>query len=150
MKAREQMAEGFSSREVAKLSGMKFLTGDYWDRSGFLSPSLRRAQGRGSSRRYSFRDLIAIRTACALRKQGVPLQHLRHVVAYLRTVEGLEHPLAGTRLIVAGDDVIMVRGDRALVSVLRAPGQYVLRMVLDLERLVTDTVRAVQTLQKAA
>jgi DNA-binding transcriptional MerR regulator len=142
--------EGFSSPAVVTLSGVKFLTLDYWDRSGFLSPSLQRAHGRGSSRRYSFRDLIAVRTACELRKQGVPLQRLRKVVAYLRTVEKLEHPLAGTRLVVAGDDVLLVRGERQLVSVLRAPGQHLLRLVLDLEHLVKETAQAVKAGKKAA
>lgn len=86
---------GFRTSEVAKLAGLTQRQLDYWDRTGFLKPSLARAAGRGSARFYSFRDVVELRIAKELRDAGIPLQALRRVVEYLRDVEGLEICMRG-------------------------------------------------------
>ena len=65
---------GFTAGQAAKVTGLKYATVDYWDRSGFLSPSVAGAQGKGSDRVYSFQDLIALRVARQLREAGISLQ----------------------------------------------------------------------------
>ena len=42
------------------------------------------------SRRYTFRDVVALRVAIELREGGVSLQMLRKVADYLRTRDGLD------------------------------------------------------------
>jgi hypothetical protein len=65
-----------------------------------------------------------------------PYQGLRKVVQFLRDTHRLEQPLAHTRLVMAGDDVLMVQTEGNLMRVLRHPGQQILRVVVDLGRLV--------------
>ncbi|AEJ38631.1 MerR family transcriptional regulator [Sulfobacillus acidophilus TPY] len=128
-------AEGFSAAQVERLTGINAKTLHFWDRSGFLSPSLVQAHGTGSRRVYSFRDLVALRVAAQLRDAGISLQSLRKVVAVLRDMRSLENPLAETYLITNGHDVFEKRGDEVM-SVLRQPGQSVFSFVIDLTRTV--------------
>ena len=128
--------EGFTAKQVVTLTGVPYKRLDSWANSGFLMPSIAEAYGTGSRRLYSFQDLVALRTAKILRDAGISLQGLRRVMQFLRDTQGIEQPLVQTRLIVAGDDVLMVQSEGDLMSVLRHPGQHVLRVVVDLGRLV--------------
>lgn len=128
--------EGFTAKQVVTLTGVPYKRLDSWANSGFLVPSIAAADGTGSRRLYSFQDLVALRTAKILRDAGISLQGLRSVMRFLRDTQGIEQPLVQTRLIVAGDDVLMVQSDGDLMSVLRHPGQHVLRVVVDLGRLI--------------
>lgn len=130
--------QGFTAGEAAKLTGVPYDRLDYWARSGFLRPGLVGAKGKGTRRLYSFRDLVALRTAKELRDLGVPLQTLRKVVGYLRRAKGLEQPLAEARLVVNGNDVLLVQGKAELVSLIQSPHQGVLHLILDLPRIVAE------------
>lgn len=92
-----------------------------------MTPSVSAASGKGSDRVFSFADLRALRTAWQLRELGVSLRRLRLVVSFLQKIDV---PVADARLIVAGDDVQLVQSDGELLSVLRAPGQFRLPIVL--------------------
>jgi len=141
---------GFTAGEAEKLTGVPYYRLDYWARSGFIRPSIAGAEGKGSKRLYSFRDLVALRTARELRNSGVPLQTLRKVVRYLRRLKGLENPLAEARLVVAGDDVILVESREKLISILKSPGQGMLHLVLDLPRVVKELQEGMRKLRKTA
>ncbi|MEW6226585.1 MAG: MerR family transcriptional regulator [Bacillota bacterium] len=67
---------GFRVCGVARLTGLTCGQLDYWDRTGFIRPSLAPAAGRGSARLYSFQDVV-LRVAKELRGAGVALQRLR-------------------------------------------------------------------------
>ncbi len=127
--------EGFSTAQVERLTGVGAKTLHFWDRSGFLSPSVIGAHGTGSRRIYSFRDLVALRVAAQLRDAGISLQSLRRVVIALREMHGLEQPLAETYLATNGYDVFEKRGEDVM-SVLRAPGQVSFSFIIDLTRTV--------------
>jgi DNA-binding transcriptional MerR regulator len=122
--------EGFPTPIAAKLTGVGEGTLENWDRRGFLKASIQTAGGHGVSRVYSFRDLIAIRVARDLKHEGIPLQALRKVVAYLCARKGLtpSDALASTSLITDGRDVYEIEGDVS-TSTLRRPGQRMLLMV---------------------
>ena len=127
--------EGFSTAQVERLTSIGAKTLHFWDRSGFLSPSVVQAHGTGSRRIYSFRDLVALRVAGQLRDAGISLQSLRKVVSALRDMHGLEQPLAETYLVTNGHDVFEKHGDDVM-SVLRQPGQAMFSFVIDLSRTV--------------
>ncbi len=124
--------EGFTAGEALRVSGVPYQRLDYWARSGFLPPGLRKASGKGSDRRYSFKDLVALRVADELRKQGVSLQKLRKVVRFLRQHKGEDATLASARLVVSGDDVFIRESDEQVVSALKEPGQAVLALCSNL------------------
>lgn len=113
---------------------------DNWDRRGFLKASVQPAGGHGVSRIYSFRDLIAIRVAAALRERSIDVRNLRRVVEYLRKRKGLDlsasEVLASTVLVTDGHDLYEVAGDGS-ISTLRRPGQRMLLMV-PLDELVAE------------
>lgn len=128
------MKVGFTPRQVTRLTGVPYSTLNLWANKGLLRPSVSEGIGSGSERVYSFRDLVALKVAFALRKAGITTSSLEKVVQFLRNAEGMDHPLAEARLIVTGRDVVAVKGDRELMSVLSQPGQSCLSFVVDLSR----------------
>jgi hypothetical protein len=96
-----------------------------------------------------FQDLVTLRTAKLLRDAGISLQGLRKVVQFLRDTHGMAQPLSQTRLVVAGDDVLLVQTEGDLMSVLRYPGRHILRVVVDLGRLVQTLCEEVDKLRAA-
>ena len=140
---------GYRTSEVRKLTGLTQRQLDHWDRIGLFSPSLAQAEGRGSARYYSFSDVVQLKVAKELRDAGVSLQALRKIVSFLREAN-IERPLAEARLVVSGGDVLLAKGEKDLVSILEAPGQGVLRLVLDLPSVVEALQRDIQNLRKSA
>jgi DNA-binding transcriptional MerR regulator len=129
---------GFPTDIAAKLGGVSAITLDTWSRrSKFLVPSMP-APRRGVPKRYSFRDVVAIRVASELRAAGISVGSLRRVVNYLRARKGLScaEALASTQLVTDGHDVYEVSGEQS-ISALRRPGQRVL-FVVPLDELVTE------------
>jgi DNA-binding transcriptional MerR regulator len=134
--------EGFSSQTAATLAGITYRQLDHWARSGFVQPSLSPAlPGTGRRRRYSFTDVVALRTAGELLRAGVSLQALRRVVAELQRLRE-NAALVQARLIVDGDDVLLVEDSDGALSVLRRPGQRVLRFVVDVGDVVRQLAQA--------
>jgi DNA-binding transcriptional MerR regulator len=142
-------ARGFTIDVAATLGGVTRDMLANWDRTGFLAPSMA-APRRGMPRRYSFRDLVAIRVVAELRTQGITHQALRKVVTYLCARSGLspKEAIAATNLIADGDDVYEVQGD-VPISALRRPGRSMLLMV-PLDELVTKLQDQARALLAAA
>ncbi len=140
--------DGFTTQQVAQLTEVGRGTLAYWDRSGFLSPSLANGRGIGSPRLYTFQDLVAIRVAYQFRRRGISLQALRRVVRFLQD-RHTTCPLAERYLVTDGEDVYTAEGDN-VVSLLRQPGQECLFFVMDLNQIVVGLTDTVATLQKAA
>jgi DNA-binding transcriptional MerR regulator len=128
------MQVGFTPRQVTRLTGVPYSTLNLWAKNGLVRPSIAAGTGSGSERIYSFSDLIALKVALELRKSGVTTQSLRRVIEFLRQNEGMEAPLAEARLIVSGHDVVLVKNQRELVSILANPGQGCMSFVVDLPR----------------
>lgn len=134
------MMDGFSVGDVTRVTGVSAKTLHFWDRSGFISPSLMQARGTGTRRIYDFRDLVAIRVAAQLRAAGISLQALRKVLELVRSIGEWEQPLAEMYLVTDGRDVFAKRGEE-LLSLLRQPRQQVFAFVIDLRQTV-ETLRA--------
>jgi DNA-binding transcriptional MerR regulator len=118
-KSTDTAAEGFTSREASRISGVPFFTVDYWDRSKFLKPSIARSAGRGKGRGrlYSYSDILRLRIARELREQHVSLQTLRHVVKRLGEIaSGLDK----ARYVFVAEKVELVSDFAALSEVLRS------------------------------
>lgn len=113
--------EGFSLGDVVRYSGVKPRTLDHWAATGFLPPSVKRADGTGTKRVYAFCDVVAARVANDLRSAGVSLQGLRKVVRQLRKMD-FRNPLAESCLVISGKEVLL-RDHEGLMALLRKPGQ---------------------------
>jgi DNA-binding transcriptional MerR regulator len=140
--------ETFTSAVTAKIARVTLATLDNWSRRGILAPSI--AAPAPHPRRYTFRDLVAIRVLVALRDAGIDLGGLRRVVEYLRKRKGLSatEALASTVLITDGRDVYEVEED-VRISALRKPGQAVFHVVA-LSTLVSEIQRDARAAQHAA
>ncbi|MEO8347796.1 MAG: MerR family transcriptional regulator [Acidobacteriota bacterium] len=145
MKFTDVVPEGFSTAQVARLSGLTPRQIDHWDRQGFLKPSIRRAKGYGSARRYSFADVVRLRVAARLRAAGVGLSRIRRCAEALEKLGGDAGDLGGARLIVAGSRVLWARSDEEVVDLLRE-GQLVL--VFSIGDAVAETAGAVARLTR--
>jgi len=138
---------GFTAGEAVRVSEVPYQRLDYWARSGFAPPSLQKASGKGTDRRYSFKDLVTLRVANELRKQGVSLQKLRKVVRFLRQYKGEDATLASARLVVSGDDVFAFENDEQVISALKEPGQALLAFVVNLGSIAEHVRRDVEVIQ---
>jgi len=124
MKFTSVVARSFSTAEAARLTGLTPRQLDHWDRQGFLRPSLERAAGYGSARRYSFADVVRLRVAARLRANGVGLARIRRCAQALSRLDPTAD-LSDARLLVIGSSVLWARSDREVVDLLR-DGQLVL------------------------
>ncbi|MCS7016409.1 MAG: MerR family transcriptional regulator, partial [Gemmatales bacterium] len=77
---------GFLLDTVARVTGATVKQLIHWDRTDLIRPSIARARGKGTRRVYSFWDVLAIRTAVMLRREGISLQKIRQCLRYLRKV----------------------------------------------------------------
>lgn len=145
MKFSDVNPQGFSTAQVARLSGLTPRQIDHWDRQGFLKPSIQSAKGYGSARRYSFADVVRLRVAARLRAAGVGLARIRRCAEALERLGGESGDLGGVRLLVAGSRVLWARSDEEVVDLLRE-GQLVL--VFSIGDAVAETAGAVARLTR--
>ena len=134
------MKVGFTPRQVTRLTGVPYSTLNLWARKGLVRPSIDEGGGSGNERIYSFSDLVALKVAFALRKAGVTTSSLEKLVQFLHEHEQLKQPLSEVRLVVSGRDVVAVKSDKELISVLSKPGQSCLSFVVDLPRTLGELV----------
>ena len=146
MKFSTVIARSFSTAEVARLTGLTARQLDHWDRKGFLRPSLERASGYGSARRYSFADVVRLRVAARLRASGVGLARIRRCAEALAKLDP-SADLGRARLMVVGTSVLWARSDREVVDLLK-DGQLVL--VCSLGDAVAEAAGAVARLSREA
>lgn len=116
--SRDILEAGFSTARAARLTRLSPRQLDYWDRRGLLSPSLARAEGYGSARRYSFADLVRLRVAARLRAAGLGLARIQRAVETLRRLDPERGDTLSAHLVIAGSRVLWVRSDREVVDVL--------------------------------
>ncbi|KAF0191738.1 MAG: MerR family transcriptional regulator [Gammaproteobacteria bacterium] len=94
-----------SSRQVRRITGLSQRQLRYWRQTELIVPS---QQTSGGHARYSFLDLIALKSAKRLLDAGVPLQRIRKCIASLvERLPALSVPLAQVSLLVT-DDIVLV------------------------------------------
>lgn len=143
MKFTNVISQAFSTSQVARLTGLTTRQLDHWDRLGFIRPSLCKANGYGSARRYSFQDVVRLRVAARLRVAGLGLPRIRRCAQALERLGGEAEGLGNVRLIVAGPRVLWARSDAEVVDLLKE-GQLVL--VFSVGDAVKETLGAVERL----
>ena len=84
--ASDHLADDFGYRgpTACSAAGITYRQLDYWARTGLVEPSIRSAQGSGSQRLYSFRDILVLKIVKRLLDAGVSLQNIRTAVDHLR------------------------------------------------------------------
>src|SRR4051812_19086518 len=75
---------GYRGPAACQITGITYRQLDYWARTGLVAPSIRSAQGSGSQRLYSFKDVLVLKVVKRLLDAGVSLQNIRVAVQHLR------------------------------------------------------------------
>jgi DNA-binding transcriptional MerR regulator len=131
---------GFRGPQVCKIVGITYRQLDYWARTDFVRPSVMDANGSGTQRLYSFRDLLELKVIKQMLDAGISLQSARKAVESLR---GFRKDLASARIVIQGASVVLAENDAQVMDLLRG-GQGVLSVVLDVEPLQQTITEAVQ------
>ena len=101
----------FSRQQVTAITGLSSRQIGYWRKTGLVVPQSYTAGGHA---RYSFSDLIALRTAKRLLDAKISLQRIRKCLRSLtRFLPTADHPLVELSLVVTGDVVLVFHGERA-------------------------------------
>lgn len=119
---------------AARIAGLSIRQLDYWAGTGLVEPSVdtRMSPGR-RVRLYGFVDLLALLVASELKARKISLQHIRAIVAHLRS-RGYPNPLTQLRFATVGREVYFMHDDGSWEGDLQ-PDQVVLHEVLNLDPL---------------
>ncbi len=105
----------FRTGDVLQILGLSRRQLQYWVQTDLIIPS---ARTRGGHCRYSFEDLVALKTAKRLLNAGVSVQRIRSSIQELRRMlPGLERPLSELTLVATGDVVLVFHGGTAFEAV---------------------------------
>jgi tetratricopeptide (TPR) repeat protein len=112
--------DGYSLRDVERLLGLSRSVVDGLVDAGFVAPT------RGPRRewRFSFQDLVVLRTAQALSSARIPRARILRSLARLRAQLPPDVPLTGLRIEAVGDAVVVSEGTSQWRS---DDGQYLLQ-----------------------
>jgi DNA-binding transcriptional MerR regulator len=130
---------GFRGPQVCTLVGITYRQLDYWARTGLLRPSITDANGSGTQRRYSYRDVLELKVIKQLLDAGLKLKQARQAVECLRGDLGVD--LASTQLVLAGSRSVLAHSNGEVVDLL-AGGQGVFN-VLSLSGVVEELEAAI-------
>jgi tetratricopeptide (TPR) repeat protein len=97
---------GYATRDVAALLGLSVAQVRSYIRDGFLSPP----QGPRGEYRFSFQDLILLRTAKGLLAAKVPRRRIRLALQKLQQQLPAGKPLTGVRITAQGHRVVVRDG----------------------------------------
>jgi DNA-binding transcriptional MerR regulator len=105
--------ETYNSKEASRIAGVSLRQIQYWDERGFIRPSVKAAQGRGSKRLYSFHDLLCLKLTKDLTHRGLSLRKVRRCLQPLRRYSA-EHgrALESLRYLTDGEKLFVITSDR--------------------------------------
>ena len=145
------MAMLLSTAEVARLTGSTVRMIDHWARTGLLRPSGQEAAGKGSKRRYTFRDVVVLQAIRNLRQCNCPLQKIRKTIRYLQShypEETQADVLAKLTLLTDGQRVYMLTDERQLMDVSSRQLQ-ISAWVVYVGKLILETTERLESLAQA-
>jgi DNA-binding transcriptional MerR regulator len=123
---------GYRGPTACSAAGITYRQLDYWARTTLVEPSVRAANGSGSQRLYSFRDILVLKVVKRLLDTGISLQQIRAAVQHLRDRGSAD--LAQVTLMSDGVSVYgialgrvwrEVEGDLAVLPAVRAEDGFV-------------------------
>ena len=121
-----EIEQSYSGKRTAEIVGITYRQLDYWARTDLVRPSLQMAQGSGSRRLYSYRDLLELKVIKNLLDAGIKLESVREVFHYLR--ENLGEDVATVNLVISGNRSVLVRSGEEIIDLLHK-GQGVLNVL---------------------
>jgi DNA-binding transcriptional MerR regulator len=117
--------EGFPAKRTAEIVGITYRQLDYWARTDLVRPAFR-AQGSGSRRAYSYKNLLELRAVKNLLDAGIKLESVRSAFDYLR--DELAQDPTEVNLVISGKGSVLIRNGEQIIDLLRE-GQGVLNVL---------------------
>ena len=108
---------GFRGPVASRAAGITYRQLDYWARTGLVVPEIRSADGSGTQRLYSFRDILLLKVVKKLLDAGITLQQIRAAITHLRR-RGVED-LTAVTLMSDGVSVYECTSDNEVIDLLR-------------------------------
>lgn len=142
------MTKSFPAVAARRIVGVTQRRLDYWDERGLVSPSIRKAAGKGSDRAYSFNDLVKLSVVKRLRDAGVSLAKIGTAIKILRRRRGGD-PLADLCLITDGKTVHTRTDDPSALEDVLKKGQLVFMAIATCE-IEAQVTLAVETYDRRA
>lgn len=93
----------FTLKRVQEMLGLSATTVSKLIAAGFVTPS----RGKRNEHRFSFQDLMLLRTAHALQQASIPPRKILRSLAKLKADLPAELPLTGLRITAVGADVVV-------------------------------------------
>ena len=107
------MKEAYDSKLASRIVGVSLRQIQYWDERGFVRPSVKPAQGRGTKRLYSFHDLVCLKVAKDLTHHGISLQKIRRCLRPLKQYAAAAgQPLDSLKYVTDGEKLFVITSDR--------------------------------------
>jgi DNA-binding transcriptional MerR regulator len=139
------MIESFSSGQVMSVCHITKRQLFTWMERGLITPSVYQGSKPGEHHRYSFADLVAIRTLVAIHNEGISVQAIRKIADRIRGLGG--RSFADCFLVYEAGDVVLRRGEDH-VSLYKDPGQTVFRWVISLQPVAREVRAAIEEAKK--
>ena len=118
---------GFRGPVACNAAGITYRQLDYWARTGLVVPEVRDAVGSGTSRLYSFRDILMLKVVKRLLDAGISLQQIRTAIDHLRA-RGVED-LSTVTLMSDGVSVYEAVSDEEIIDLVHG-GQGIFAIAL--------------------
>ncbi|WP_338427047.1 MerR family transcriptional regulator [Sphingopyxis kveilinensis] len=132
--------EDHDARNAARLAGLRSVAMiDYLERSGVFFPTRKREKNRGKRRRYTFRDVLVLKTIAVLLSNGASVANLKHALEGLQRIKWnadetvLEDSAGALRHLVVSSQRIYFARSRDELLDLAAGGQLSFSFLIDLD-----------------
>ncbi len=120
---------GYTCQQVIHITGLSQRQLSYWRKTGLVIPKQRTAGGHA---RYSFADLLTLKTARKLIDAGVSVQRIRKSITSLTDfLPTCNIPLTELSLVATGDMILVLHQETAFKAL---TGQEWIYSVAELER----------------
>jgi len=149
MKNRHEIA--FNTNFVSSLTGASVAQLNIWDKQEIVSPSILKADGKGSIRLYSYEDIVEVKTVVYLRSQKHSLTCIKKAVEYLKDHYNYDRPLKEASLISNGRDIILTdKINECYTSWVSANkgGQTLMEFIVPFSSIVSDINKAIEHYNK--
>lgn len=102
---------GYTCQQVMKVTGLSRRQLTYWRKTGLINPQFRTT---GGHTRFTFADLLALKTAKKLIDAGVSVQRIRKSIISLTSfLPSCTAPLTELSLVATGDMILVLHRETA-------------------------------------
>lgn len=102
---------GFTCQQVMNITSLSRRQLSYWRKTGLIAPQ---QQTKGGHTRYSFADLLTLKTAKKLIDTGLSVQRIRKSITALTSfLPSCTAPLTELSLVVTGDVILVLHRETA-------------------------------------